>query len=199
MPFHICHGLAGQVLDEFIQELGLAHARLPHDPDHVPLALDSPVQQGVENGHLALPTHESAQGTPGPPAQERTRRLQRMDRVDLERLRPSWDGDRSTGFAAYFIMRQLQGVFTTEQHPWRSEMLQQCHEMRHLSHDGWKMRCAGTAADHDRSRVYPQAHLKRYLILSSGVLVGLLQAALQGESGKHCTTGVILQGHRGTK
>ena len=107
MPFHIRHGLACQVLDEFIQEPGLSHARLPHDPDHVALALDSPVQQGVEHGHLALPAHKPAQSAPGPPAQGRTPRPQRMDRVGLERLRPSWDGDRSTGFAAYLSMHQL--------------------------------------------------------------------------------------------
>ena len=81
MPFHIRHGLACQGLDEFIQEPGLSHARLPHDPDHMPLALDSPVQHGVENGHLALPTHELAQGASGPPAQGCTPRPQRMDRV----------------------------------------------------------------------------------------------------------------------
>ena len=36
-------------------------------------------------------------------------------------------------------------------------------------------------------------------ILRSGVLVGLLQTALQGEPGEHRTPGVILQGHRDTK
>ena len=72
--------------------------------------------------------------------------------------------------------------------------------MRHLPHDRCRLlRLAGAAADHDRSRVHTQAHLKRYLILRSGVLVGLMQTALQGEPGEHRTPGVILQGHRDTK
>src|SRR5262245_65850150 len=72
--------------------------------------------------------------------------------------------------------------------------------MRHLPHDsGRLLRLVGVAAEHDRSRVYPQAHLKRYLVLRSGVFVGLLQTSLQSEPGEHRTPGVILQSHRDTK
>ena len=123
-----------------------------------------------------------------------------MDRVGLEWLRPSWDGDRSAGIAADLPVQPVQGVGTAEQHPRRGELLQPGHEMHHLSHDRWRLLCiARGAADHHRSRVYPQAHFKRYVLLRSGIREGLVQASLEGEPREHRPPGVILQGHRDAK
>ena len=185
------------MLDEFIQEPGLSHARLPHDPDHVALALDSPVQQGVEHGHLTLPAYKPTQARSSLPAQGHAGPSAWIAWAPAAPAVLGWRPIHRLRCVP--LHAPIVGVFTAEQHPRRGELLQPGHEMRHLPTT--VAGCCGSLGllPTMTGPVHTQAYLKRYLILRSGVLVGLMQAALQGEPGEHRTSGVILLGHRDTK